>query len=363
MMKTINIIAKDVQLMVEDEKLGEAVASISLNPNVIWLKMVITDDKPNANNMRIPKEEFANVIKTAVYMPLKMAEGQIAEGHERALPLGSIAHLIDNDDHIVALAALWSKERPEDVKFLKDRYENGQSIDVSWELNYDVTASVKNDDGVLNLKNVEMNAVTIVSLPSYTGRTNVTALASQDDNESGETEAMDTINREDHDKIVVGLNDKIEELSTELDASKIKVEELSTSNEGLASAKTELDELKPKFEKLETFKADADAAKEKQEKLDSIRKKFKEAGLEANDEYFTDERKETLLGMEEAALDFFVQELIAFKAEPEEDSDEALASLSITSNLPDVKRKGDKEVGREDILGHLQDLDKKEDKK
>jgi len=359
MTKTINIIAKDVQLLLEDEKLGEAVASISLNPNVTWLRMVITDDKPNANNMRIPKDEFANVIKTAVYMPLKMAEGKIAEGHERALPLGSIAHLVDNEDHIVALAALWNKERPEDVDFLKARHENGQSIDVSWELNYDVTASVKDDDGIINLKNIEMNAVTIVSLPSYSGRTNVTALASQD---NGDTEAMDTIKREDHDKIVEGLNEQIKELSGKLDASIINVEELSTTNKELASAKAELDELKPKFEKLETFKADADAVKEKHEKLESIRKKFKEAGLEANDEYFSTERKETLLGMEEAALDFFIQELIAFKAEPEGDSDEALASLSITSDLPDVKRKGDKEVGREDILSHLTDLDKKDKK-
>ncbi|MCK5642671.1 MAG: hypothetical protein KAJ19_17820, partial [Gammaproteobacteria bacterium] len=109
--------------------------------------------------------------------------------------------------------------------------------------------------------------------------------------------------------------------------------------------------------------ADADAVKETQKKLESIRKKFEKAGLEANDEYFTDERKETLLGMKEAALDFFIQELIAFKTEhPEEDSEEALASLSITSDLPDVKRKGDKEVGKEDILGHLTGLDKKDKK-
>jgi len=358
-MKTVNITAKDVQLMVEDEKLGEALASISLNPNVTWLRMVITDDKPNANNMRIPKDEFANVISTAVYMPLKMAEGEIGERHEGALPLGSIAHLVDKEDHIVALAALWNKERPEDVEFLKNRYENGQSIDVSWELNYDVTASVKDDNGVLDLKNIEMNAVTIVGLPSYAGRTNITALASKD-NKSGDTEAMDTINREDHEKIVKSLNEKITELSGTLEETTAEIEKLSTANEELDSAKAELDELKPKYEKLETFKAEADAKLEKQEKLVSLRKKFEEAGLKADDEYFN-EREETLLAMDETGLDFFIQELISFKNEPKEGDTEAQASLSITSTkVPDVKSSDTKETGKEAILDHLKNLDKKE---
>lgn len=354
-MKTVNIIAKDVKLMVEDEKLGKALASISLNPNVTWLKMVITDDKPNANNMRIPKEEFASVIKTAVYMPLKMANGEISEGHEDTYPLGSIAHLVDKGDHVVALAALWNNERPEDVEFIKNRYDNGQTIDVSWELNYDVHASDKNEDGVIELRNVEMNAVTIVGLPSYMGRTGVTALASKD--KIGETEAMDTINREDHDKIVKGLNDTILEQKTSIEGLETKAEELSVSMKELESAKAELEELKPEYDDLKKFKDEADAAEERKEKLLSIRKKFEEAGLKAEDEYFA-EREETLLKLDEEGLNFFVQELVAFKSDDsEEEEGEAKASVNVTTKIPDVKRET-KEVSDKDILAHLNELDK-----
>ncbi len=357
-MKTINIIANDVQLMLEDEKLGEAVASISLNPNVTWLKMVITDDKPNANNMRIPKEEFASVMNTAVYMPLKMATGEISEGHDDTLPIGSIAHLTDEGDHVVALAALWNRERPEDIKFLKERYESGKNIDVSWELNYDVTASVEDDDGILELKNVEMNAVTIVSLPSYMGRTGVTALASKED--EGESEAMDTIKREDHDKIVKTFEDKAKEFETKLSEASTRIEELEAASVELTSAKAELDELKPKYGELETFKAEADAAKEREEKLVSIRAKFAEAGIEVTDEYM-EEREETLLGMEEVSLDFFIQELVSFKTKEDDgtEDDGATASINLGSKVPGLKRKSEKDVEPDDIVAGLRKLDTK----
>ena len=352
-MKTINITANDVQLMLEDEKLGEAMASISLNPNVTWLKIVITDDKPNANNMRIPKEEFANVIKTAVYMPLKMAEGQISEGHDNTLPLGSIAHLSNEGDSVVALAALWNKERPSDIKYLKERFNNGQSIDVSWELNYDVTASQKNTDGILELRNIEMNAVTIVGLPSYMGRTGVTALASKDE---GETEEMDDmIKREDHDKIVKTFEEKVADFEKKLSDASTKIEALEAAKAELETAKAELETLKPKFEELEKFKAEADALKAREEKLVSIRQKFAEAGIEVTDEYMQ-EKQETLLGMEEASLDFFIQELVSFQTK---ESEGATASISITSKLPDVKDKSNKEVEPTDIVAGLRELDKK----
>jgi predicted RecB family endonuclease len=317
--------------------------------------MVITDDKPNANNMRIPKEEFASVIKTAIYMPIKMAEGKISEGHDGAKPIGSIAHLVENGDQVVALAALWNKERSEDVEFIKNRYENGQSIDVSWELNYDVTASTKDDDGILELKNIEMNAVTIVGLPSYMGRTGVTALASKDENDEGEDEAMDTIKREDHEKIVAGLTEKVDELTETLSAKSEELEKAQAQLEELTSTKAELEEIKPEYEELKEFKAEIDAANERKEKLSAIRGRFEEAGIKVTDEYM-EEKEEKLLGMEEAALDFFIQELVSFREE--QDDEEAEASLSITSKLPDINV-SDKEVESDDLVTYLRSLDEK----
>ena len=42
---------------------NEAMASISLNPNFRWAKIRVCDDMPNANNQRIPVEEFDNLIE------------------------------------------------------------------------------------------------------------------------------------------------------------------------------------------------------------------------------------------------------------------------------------------------------------
>lgn len=357
-MKTVNIIAKDVQLMVDEEKLGDAIASISLNPNVAWLKMVITDDKPNANAMRIPKEEFESVLKTAIYMPVKMAEDEISEGHDETYPLGSIAHLVEKGDHIVALAALWTKERPDDVEYLKERHENGQSIDVSWELSYDVEASEKDDKGILELRNVEMNAVTIVGLPSYMGRTPVTEIASKKKKKNRGDKTMDTINRVDHDKIVEGLNGEINDLKDELTAATTELEELRPMKEELATLKSEFDGMKAGFDELTVFKTTIDAKKDKEEKLVAIREKFAEAGLKAPDEYFAD-REATLLDMSDEQLDFFIQEFIAFKKEPDT-SESAEASISITSKLPGLSGETQGDVENKDAVEFLHSLDKKE---
>jgi hypothetical protein len=111
-MKTVTIIAKGVKLIIDNEVNEMAAeASISLNPNVKWMKFILTDDDYNANGQRIPREEFANVIKTGVFMPVKMAYGRINEGHEEAFPLGTLAHLKTNGNTIEGLAALWERER------------------------------------------------------------------------------------------------------------------------------------------------------------------------------------------------------------------------------------------------------------
>ena len=121
-MKTITIQAKDVKLMIDKLEIEElaASASISLNPNVAWMKFSLTDDEFNANKQRIPREEFANVLKTGLFMPLKMAIGEISGGHDNTFPIGVMTHLKTENNSIQALAALWDRERHEDVEFLKN---------------------------------------------------------------------------------------------------------------------------------------------------------------------------------------------------------------------------------------------------
>lgn len=334
-MKTITIHAKDVKLISDELEIEEmaASASISLNPNVSWMKFLLTDDRHNANKQRIPREEFANVLRTGLFMPLKMAYGEISEGHANTFPLGVMTHLKTEGNSIEALAALWNKERNEDVEFLRNRYSEGKGIDISWELTY--TDEDTEDDGVA-LRNVSMNAATIVGMPAYQGRTPALALSSTEEGDS-----MDTIEITEHDRLMNEQKETFEAKITELQNS-------------LSTVQTELNELKPKYEDLASFKQTIEEAEAKKQRLTTIRQKFNDASLEITDDYFN-ERAESFAGMSDEQLDFFIQELVAAFKTPEEGK----ASLSITSkNVPPLHTPETGEVSFEDMINYL-----KKDKK
>ena len=354
-MKTINFIAKDVKLISDSENKGESFASLQLNPNVTWMKFVFTDDKPNANGERVPKEEFPNIIKTGVNMPVKLVEdagNQVERGHASSKPLGVITHLIDRGNYIEALAALWNRERPEDVSFIKEQFNQGQPVNVSWELTYDATASIDEGNKITALHDISVNAITIVDLPAFMGRTPVTAVAENTESE-GDEDKMENITREDHEKIVNGLTEKVNDLTAQLEEKVQKLEELQTS-------KSELEELKPKYEELLSFKAKIEEKEAKAEKLATIRTKFEEAGIKVSDE-FIESREAVLLDMSEASLDFYVQDLVAFAKASDDDDDsdsdeeESEAGLKVLgSPLPDLRRKTDEdEVTAADIIEFL----------
>lgn len=340
-MKIITFQTKDVQLMFESGNIDESLAqaSISLNPNVTWVKLVLTDDKPNANGHRTPKEEFANVAKTALYMPIKLAIGEINDYHDDAFPIGVMAHILTKDDHIEALAALWTRERHEDVEMLKQRFANGQDINVSWEITYD-EVKANSELSCQDLIGCSVNAATIVGIPAYMGRTSVTQMASVKEME--DKPAMDMIELVKHEEIVTALKAEIETLKQEA-----------------LTAKSGLEAITPELTELRTFKSEFDAAKMRVEKNKTIRDKFTAAGLELGDEYFT-KREDTLAAMEDSQLDFLVQELLAFK-KPEEKVDESSEkkddTSSITSNLPKVD--ADKTLDKAEIVKVLKAMDKK----
>jgi len=306
-----------------------ASASISLNPNVAWMKFLLTDDQHNANKQRIPREEFANVLRTGLFMPLKMAYGEVSEGHDDTFPLGVMTHLKTEGNSIQALAALWDRERHEDVDFLRQRYSEGKSIDVSWELTY--TDEDVEDEGVA-LKNVSMNAATIVGMPAYQGRTTALALSSVEQ----EGVSMDTIEKTEHERL----------LSEQKEQFEAQIAQLQTD---LSTAQTELIELKPKYEELAAYKQTIEEAEAKQTKLASIKNKFKDAGLDITDEYFT-EKEEALAGMTDEQLEFFIQELVAaFKP-----AEEGKASISITStSVPPIRGKETETITPKDMVEYL----------
>lgn len=272
---------------------GEAFSAISLNPFFQWAKIVVTDDLPNANRMRIPQSEFENIIKTGINAPIKMAQAEISPGHKEAFgqPIGVITNLTKESNKIIALAALWKKERPEDIAKLKDMYLNGNPPNVSWEVSY--TESSYNDEGIEELLGTSLDGLAIVGLPAYRGRTSFVAMSSEDQNKS--------------DKESVTL-EEIEQLKQENEQLKQEIANLKSTNESLEgslnTAKAEAEELKAFKDNIEKDKADA-------EKLNAIKAKFEEAGISKEENYFV-EKKDTLLGLADEELDFMIQEIAAF---------------------------------------------------
>ncbi len=308
----------------------EAFAAINLNPTVTWAKFILTDDKPNANKQRVPLEEFDNLIKTGVYMPVKLEEdATLPPGHALAKPLGVISHLKTVKNQIHGLAALWNEERPEDIQEIKDKFKNNESINLSWEIKY--KNSTISEDGVQDLKDIALKAATIVGMPSYQGRTPFLALAE-------EKKKLEDI----LEKKIKELEDKVEDLKTQLATREDIIKELSP--------------LKDTVAELQEFKDTVISEREAEANFDELKSKFKDASLEKDDEYF-ETNKELLLGMEKSSLDFMLQEMVAFASKNDNgDSDDADASLN--EGLPKITGKTSKKYGPKEIAKLLRELDK-----
>lgn len=333
----------DFHTILIKDKLSEddAFASITLNPTLRWLKFILTDDQPNENKQRIPQEEFDNLIRSGINMPIKMAEGDIADGHPNSKPIGVITHLKQVANKIEGLAALWTRERPDDVDLIIDEFESGTPPQISWEVPF--TDEVLGDDGISTLKGIILRAATLVRLPAFAGRTPVLAVAAK------EIEPIkEDINMTD---------DKLKELEVQLSEAKEKITELEDQlkekTDGFASIEQELTDLRE-------FKSQADKDTEEAEKLTSVRTKFVEAKIEKSDEYFV-ENKERFLALDEVGLDFMVQEMSAFAEtsvanasleddddndDDDDDDDEGLPAIVNNEGVIDILA-DPKEAGRQ----------------
>jgi len=310
---TKNTIKLNTQIdLLDDEAVKKASAAISLNPSIQWAKIIVTDDKPNLNKQRIPKEEFANLIQTGLFAPIKMAESEISRTHKEALGkvIGTITQLVEDKDNIIALSALWKKEREEDIAMLKDMYTTGNLPQVSWEISY--TEDKEEEDGTKALYGTSLDGLTVVSTPAYAGRTSFVAMSSKEGDSQNEEEFRKTMDELEQAKA------KITELETkvaELEGKSTELEELQAAK---AESDVELQALREYKETIEKEKADAS-------RLDEIKTKFAEAKIEKDEKYFVD-NKEFLLGLDTKAFEFMLQELVAFKnasaSTEDEDDDE-----------------------------------------
>ena len=320
-MKTSKILSKEVQLIIENELEDLIVASENLNPMLTYVKFILTDDEPNANGVRIPKEEFSNLIRSGLYMPLKMPYGEIAEGHKEPvpIPLGVITHLREDKNKIRGIAALWNEERPEDVRYIKERYAEGKPLDLSWEIGY--AESRFDDNGIEILLGCVLRATTLVGIPAYQGRTGITSVS-----------AVDKDSKEER-----SVKEQLEKLQAEVKTLEGRVAEL-TKNQLSDEDKEKLEE----YAELKAFKDKVEAEAARQGKLAEIRKSFKDANIEKDDEFFK-ENEELLLTLTEVegALNFFVSQLTPDpeeEQEEEEELEEELADKEDKEKVPPLKR-------------------------
>jgi len=361
-----------LELVTENEAISEfkeATSATTNNPAVTWAKFVLTDDLPNKNKQRIPFEEFGNLIKSGIYMPIKMARGLIKDGHELSEPLGVITNLkkekVKEKNIIMGLAALWSRERPEDIKFLKDSANEGRPLNLSWEILF--KNSTKGEDGVEELHDIVLKASTVVGKPAYDDRTPILAIAAKGspayldelgdgaflligeerqfpfmdrsgtlDKELLASSIEDIKNSTLDEEVKQGLLDKADALlvvkveqEEELQSSteENKLDELELLKQELEKAKSDLDASKAELSAKEAalaekevelaglreFKASVEAEANKVQKLQAIKDKFASAGITKEDAYFS-EHEAKLLEMKDEDLDFMIQELVAFSS-------------------------------------------------
>lgn len=271
------------------------------NPNLGWLNFVLTDNVPNSNKQGIPTTAFAGLVSSGLHMPMKVARGEIKDGHDGAEPLGPITSLTEKDNQVAGIAAIWKEYRPEDYDMLKQMSEAGESIDISWELRY--SESSKDDDGIEWLMDPCVLAATIVGSPAYSGRTPVTTVASK-------TNAADTTVD-----------------TTELDALKETVEAL----------KTEVVELKGYREKREKEDAAASLLVNRLALLSDANYEYTEDEVE--------EHKAVWLEMSEDAFSAMVEMLKKTRSVTASTSTEVPdLSGSVTMNILETVRSGLREM-------------------
>jgi uncharacterized coiled-coil protein SlyX len=359
-----------VELLNDDEvrqEMGEAYASFMDNPTVTWAKFVLTDDRTNANGERIPETEFPNLMKSGIYMPVKMALGEISAGHPGTKPLGTITHLKkvqlqDGAAAIVAIAALWGQERPADVEFIKQRMAEKQPVDVSWEILYE-DATLNAEAGSMDLAGTVLRAATIVGNPAYQGRTQFLSIAARKISDATIVEeSEDTQEQKPEDGLmektelearVAELEPKLNEVQAQVEAANKAIAEkdaeIARLTEESAAKDTELVELRE-------YKASIEAEVQKVEKLSAIKTKFVEAGITEEDEYF-DKNAERFLKMEEDDLAFFITEKARGLAS--EAGKHSNASTNKTTKIPAVTGADDDDVSITSLAKHLREQRKK----
>lgn len=259
------------------------------NPLLKEVELVLTDFEANANKEGIPQKESANIIRTALHTPIKIAMSETGyAGHKGAIPVGPIIEVYE-DTHegkpvVKAKAVIWSDEFKEVYSLLKSQAGEREYIGTSWEVYYESADSV---DGVNWLNNVTFAGTCIVDVPAYGERTKLLKVAEKE---------------------------MVEELQT-------KIKELE---ETLQVKESELDGLR---KENDAYKAEADA-KAQAEKRQNVANKLLTAGFSQAE---VDEKLEFYLQLPEDAFEKILSDFVKTRTEASK-KDETVTIPNVTGS-------------------------------
>lgn len=146
--------------------------------------LILTDFEPNNNKQGVPKTEAENILRTALFTPLKINfDGEEIGGHVGATPIGSITYAaLDKDDAsdvIIGRAVIWNDIYTNESDYLKQAFAEG--VGTSWEIYFE--DSHNDDNGIQWLEGCVFGGTCVVNKPAYgSNRTRFLAIAEQLDN-------------------------------------------------------------------------------------------------------------------------------------------------------------------------------------
>lgn len=286
------------------------------------IQLILTDFAPNKNKQGIPLEEADNIIRTALYSPLKINfNGKSFKGHAAAKPLGPIVSAWkgkdtlhgEERDVIIGEAVVWTDLYKEVAEHLIETFDEG--IGGSWEIYY-AKSDIREDTEWL--RGCIFAGTVIVDTPAYgPERTRLLAIAeclNGDDNSMAKNATEDV-------KVEVKLDEEstkqLEELRTNLDNLTKEFSELNSKYTALATEKEAADN---KVKELEEKISAEELAKAEEEKYNSRKTKLNEAGFKLDN----DDRRKFILGLSEEDFEVYVNDIKSLQV--------SKASASINTN-------------------------------
>ena len=158
---------------------SSAAVSESNNPLQTRVGLILTDFEPNINNQAIPLREKANIMRSALNMPLRINfDGEQFHGHSGAIPLGPIVRVYEDTDNgrevVKGEAVIWTEDHSDIATYLKEMFAEG--VGTSWEIYH--SDSTVDESGVEWLSDCILAGTCIVDTPAYgPNRTRILAIA------------------------------------------------------------------------------------------------------------------------------------------------------------------------------------------